>query len=120
VTLVTILLVDDNASVRALLRRILEMEGYQVLEAADGAEAIEISGRVAGGIDLLLTDVKMPGMDGIELVEKVTAQRPSLRALYVSGNGGLEEIRSQLEGREFVAKPFLPAEILRAVERALA
>jgi two-component system cell cycle sensor histidine kinase/response regulator CckA len=117
---VTILVVDDNASVRALVRRILEAEGHRVLEAASGAEALDIAERHGGGIDLLLTDVKMPGMGGVELVEKVVESRPSLRALYISGDRELEESQELRGGVEFVAKPFSPADLLRSVQRALA
>ena len=104
----TILLVEDESSLRHLARQSLENQGYTVLEAADGAAAIKISDAHPGPIHLLLTDVIMPGMNGRELARRVSAVRPETEVLYISGytenaiahNGMLEE------GIALLQKPF--------------
>jgi len=81
----TILLVEDENNLRRLARQYLETHGYRILEAADGAAALQIANGHKGAIDLLLTDVIMPGMNGRELADRITAQRPDIRLLYMSG-----------------------------------
>src|SRR5215510_12404108 len=81
----TILLVEDALRVRAVVREILEMNGYHVLEARHGAEAIEISERHRGPIHLMVTDVVMPQMSGRELAQRLLPVRPDMRVLYMSG-----------------------------------
>ena len=81
----TILLVEDESNLRRLARQYLETQGYQILEAEDGAAALQIAIGHLGPIDLLLTDVVMPGMNGRELAEQIAAQRPETRVLYMSG-----------------------------------
>ncbi len=108
----TILLVEDEENLRRLARQSLENQGYSVIDAPDGATAIQISQAHKGPIHLLLTDVIMPGMNGRELADKVAPTRPEMRVLYVSGytenhighNGTLDE------GITLLQKPFtLPA-----------
>ncbi len=108
----TILVVEDEVNLRRLARQYLEKQGYTVLEAADGSAAINISSSYPGPIHLLLTDVIMPGMNGKELAQRLTALRPETRVLYMSGytenvighNGTLDN------GVTLLAKPFtLPA-----------
>src|SRR6185437_9834430 len=81
----TILLVEDEAAVRTATRRILERAGYVVTEAADGRAAIRAAAEMRSGIDLLLTDVSMPGLSGPQVYRELEASRPGLRVLYVSG-----------------------------------
>src|SRR5207245_10515381 len=81
----TVLLVEDEASLRELVRECLEASGYTVLEASHGTAALERSERHPGRIDLLMTDVVMPGMSGRELAERLRASRPEIRILYMSG-----------------------------------
>jgi PAS domain S-box-containing protein len=81
----TILLVEDESNLRRLARQYLETQGYRILEAEDGAAALQIANGHQGTIDLLLTDVVMPGMNGRELANQISAQRPDVRVLYMSG-----------------------------------
>jgi PAS domain S-box-containing protein len=81
----TILLVEDESKLRRLTRQYLETQGYTVLEAADGAAAIEVSNARPGPIHLLLTDVIMPGMNGRELAYRISSLRPETKVLYMSG-----------------------------------
>ncbi len=108
----TILLVEDEGNLRRLARQYLETQGYKILEAEDGAAALQIVAGHRGKIDLLLTDVIMPGMNGRELAVHITAQHPDIRVLYMSGytenaighNGTLDA------GINLLQKPFsLPA-----------
>jgi PAS domain S-box-containing protein len=81
----TILVVDDEALIRNLVKDILRPLGYTMLEAESGAEAIQASDAFAGRIDILLTDVIMPGMNGRELAKAITARRPEIKTIYMSG-----------------------------------
>lgn len=81
----TILVVDDTPSLKSLVTAILQPLGYTMLEAGSGAEAIQVSDSFAGRIDILITDVIMPGMNGRELAEAITARRPEIRVIYMSG-----------------------------------
>ena len=81
----TILLVEDEANLRRLIHQYLENQGYRILDAEDGAAALQIAAGHPGVIDLLLTDVVMPGMNGRELAAQITSQRPDVRVLYISG-----------------------------------
>src|SRR5262249_30017311 len=82
----TLLLVEDEASVRAIAREMLVASGYTVLEAANGPEALALAERSTATIDLMIADVVMPGMSGGELTEKLRTTRPRLRVLYTSGH----------------------------------
>jgi DNA-binding NtrC family response regulator len=112
----TVLVVDDEALVRGLVRAALAADGYDVLEAAGPDEAQEIARAYPGRIDLVLTDVRMPGMGGNELVPLLTARRPGLRALYMSGyvDVPLSQVTPLIE------KPFALAELVSAVRDVLA
>src|ERR1700690_3353748 len=81
----TILLVEDETNLRHLAHQYLENQGYRILDAEDGAAALQIAAGHRGTIDLLLTDVVMPGMNGRELAAKITSQRPEIHVLYMSG-----------------------------------
>ena len=81
----TVLLVEDEKGVRELTREYLEASGYTVLEAEEGQTALELSSAHTGYIDLLLTDVVMPGMSGRELAERIVQMRPGIKTLYMSG-----------------------------------
>ncbi len=117
----TILLVEDDPAVRGLARRTLEEQGYTVLEAAGGAEALAIAASHVGPIALLVTDVVMPGLQGHQLAEQLTAARPDLRVLYVSGFTENSVIHHGVpeQGVAFLSKPFSADALGGAVRRVL-
>jgi CheY-like chemotaxis protein len=117
----TILLVEDEASLRGIAREVLEEHGYQVLEASAASEAIAISRGHAGPIHLLVTDVVMPGMNGRVLAESLAPQRPALAVLFMSGyTDDVIAQRGVLEpGFRLLEKPFSVAALLEGVRRAL-
>jgi PAS domain S-box-containing protein len=106
----TILLVEDAQRVRAVVREILEMNGYAVLEARHGAEALEISARHSGPIHLMVTDVVMPQMSGRELAQRLAPLRPDMKVLYMSGYTDDAIVRHGVlgAGMAFLSKPFTP------------
>ncbi len=115
----TLLLVDDDPLVRDLLTRILTREGYTVFEAEDGVHALSVAGSISGTIDLLITDVVMPRMDGVSLAVQLLADRSETKVLYISGFCDEETLkeRTQDESAEFLGKPFGIAELLSRVRR---
>ena len=116
----TLLLVEDEAAVRRLTRRVLEERGYRVLEAADGNEALTISRRHGGPIHLLLTDVVMPRMNGRELAAIFSAERPEARVLYMSGYPDDSVLQAGLGGQvPFLQKPFTPDGLAAKLRDAL-
>jgi two-component system cell cycle sensor histidine kinase/response regulator CckA len=117
----TVLLVEDETLVRQLTHEILRRNGYRVLEAADGVEALAVVRDHAGHIDLMLTDVVMPRMSGHELVELARPVRPDMRILYVSGYSE-EAIARQgqlTDGIELLAKPFTPGVLTAKIRELL-
>jgi len=117
----TVLLVEDESGVRQLSKRILDNAGYRVLEAANGDDAERMFAQHAGAIDLVITDVIMPGCGGPELLERLQRRQPDLRVLYMSGYS--EQSAAQKAGFDrglpFVQKPFTAAELVRQVRDAL-
>jgi CheY-like chemotaxis protein len=112
----TILLAEDEASVRMLACRTLEAHGYRVLSCADGAEAIRIAENHAGALDVLVSDVVMPGMSGPELARRLLRSRPGLRVLYMSGYTDDAVVReAAATGGGFLQKPFDPDTLERKV-----
>jgi signal transduction histidine kinase len=117
----TILLVEDESSVRATTDRILSRAGYHVLSAANAAEASALFDVHAQSIDLLLTDVIMPGMHGPELAARLAASRPDLPVVFVSGHSdSLPALQAVSSRAAFVPKPFTAAQLIQALERLLA
>ena len=117
----TVLLVEDEQLVRQLTREILRRNGYHVLEACDGVEAMATLREHPGTIHLLLTDVVMPRMSGHELVELARPLRPDMRILYVSGYSE-EAIARQgqlTEGIELLPKPFTPGVLTGKIRQLL-
>ncbi len=117
----TVLVVDDEPVVRRLAYRILNAAGYRVLEASDGAEALEVLQVAPGRVDLVVVDAVMPNMDGAALSSTIFDTWPAQRVLLMSAHG--EEVFSRLGLRRmrapFVAKPFTTDELLSKAERAL-
>jgi len=110
----TILLVEDREALRTLLFRVLQANGYNVLEALGGKEALEIANRYYGHIDLLITDIVMPGMRGWKLARLLTAQRPEMKVLYISGytDADLLNDGTLIAGASLLEKPFSPDVLL--------
>jgi CheY-like chemotaxis protein len=103
-----VLVAEDEVLVRNIVCLLLQYEGYQVLSAADGKEALELARKYQGTIDLLLTDVKMPHMDGVLLAEHIINERPGIRVLLMSGKVS-SEIREKNIRLPFLRKPFVPS-----------
>jgi PAS domain S-box-containing protein len=118
----TILLVEDEEDVRAVLHNSLIRDGHIVLQASSGAMALELSSAHGGKIDLLLTDVVMPGMSGRDLADQLLQLRPGIKVLYVSGyNEDTVLQKGVIEGKmEFLQKPFSPSDLSRKVREILA
>ncbi|HEU4564878.1 MAG TPA: PAS domain S-box protein [Gemmatimonadaceae bacterium] len=114
----TVLLVEDEPSVRVAARRILEMHGYRVVEAEHGLDALRRREELGGGVDLLLTDVVMPEMGGFELASRLRARQPGLPVLLMSGypDGAGSAAPS---GAGFIAKPFAAEALVRQVRELL-
>jgi PAS domain S-box-containing protein len=117
-----VLVVEDEDILRAVMRRSLEDAGYRVLEAGSAAEALKLVRENNRSIDLLLTDVIMPGKSGRELAEEVALLRPRLPMLYTSGytDGDIERRGLLPPGSAFLQKPVTPEALVRAVQRELA
>jgi two-component system cell cycle sensor histidine kinase/response regulator CckA len=117
----TVLLVEDEDAVRRLASRVLTRSGYHVLTAASGEAAIEVAATYEGAIDLLMTDVVMPGMSGRELAEFLMPRHPGMRLLYASGYTEDAIIRHGVSSQEtaFLEKPFTPSALLRKVREVL-
>ena len=117
----TILIVDDEESVRALSRSILERHGYRVLEAGNGREGLDVAARHAQPIHLLLTDVVMPEMGGSDLASRLEVLRPGMHVLYMSGYTDDAVVRHGLveTGRLFLQKPFNATTLALKVREAL-
>jgi len=116
----TVLLVEDEDSLRTLARSVLEKLGYTVIEATNGTDACSKSEQRQGTIHLLLTDVVMPGMNGRALAEKLAGQRPQLRVLYMSGYTGQAVGHGVLApGSHFLPKPFTRESLGRKVREVL-
>ncbi|PYP42960.1 MAG: hybrid sensor histidine kinase/response regulator [Gemmatimonadetes bacterium] len=117
----TVLVVEDEASVRMVARQVLERYGYAVLEAPNGETALRLAAKHHGPIHLLLTDVVMPGLSGRQLAEQLVQLRPDMKVLYASGyavhaivqHGVLES------GIAYLQKPFTPETLGRSVRQVL-
>ncbi len=117
----TVLLVEDEPIVRSLTARILLENGYRVLEAARGDEALAIAADSANQIDLVVSDIVMPGMNGLELGERLRRAYPHLRFVFVSGyaDSAFGGVSSLPPDAAFVEKPFTPPVLLKRVREAL-
>ena len=117
----TILLVEDAQRVRAVVREILEMQGYEVIEARHGAEALALEAGHEGPIHLLITDVVMPEMSGRELAQRLVPLRPEMNVLYISGYTDDAIVRHGVleAGMALLPKPFTPDALAAKVREIL-
>lgn len=117
----TVLLVEDNLDVRNMTRTSLEHYGYQVIEAANGLEAIQVFEAHEGRIDLLFTDVVMPGMGGQTLAERLREFSPRLPVLFMSGHpfDVNTKVLAEIKGNDFIQKPFKPLEMAQKIRQML-
>jgi len=117
----TILVVEDETTLRRLLCLSLEKRGYNVYAARDGAEAMEIFRQQPGAIHLVVSDIMMPHIDGIELKRKVAALRPDVKFLFMSGYSEevIEQLQTVAQGCAFLEKPFLPKDLVTKVQGLL-
>ena len=111
----TILLVEDEMSVRRLAAQVLRRQGYRLLEASDGVEALALAHAHEGPIELLVSDVVMPRLGGFELAEQLAASRPETKVLFISGYAE----RDPQDDIELLAKPFKPDDLTRRVRELL-
>jgi len=116
----TLLLAEDQAPLRDMIREALQLLGYRVLVAPHGEAAMGAARRHRGRIDLLLTDVVMPRLDGCKLARQLSAERPGLRVLYMSGHGiDTATRRGMVEGSTLLEKPFTTETLSLRVREAL-
>ena len=117
----TVLLVEDEPSVRDLAHRLLSQQGYKVLEAANGKEALRVAQECFGEINLLLTDVVMPRMGGKEVADRLKTLRPSVKVLFISGfpDEAIAHHGVLTPGIAFLQKPFSPAALAQKVREVL-
>lgn len=117
-----VLLADDDPVVRQVVRLLIELQGDTVIEAEDGAQAVSRAAAHDGPIDLLLTDVMMPGLTGPQVCDTIRQQRPDLPTLFISGYFPEAVFPDQRlpPNAAFLSKPFLPDELAESVDRLLA
>lgn len=117
----TVLVADDEPSVLDFIKTVLGRNGFAVMIASSGQEALEAFASVSGQVDVLVSDVVMPVMDGPTLAAEITRQKPELPVLFVSGYVGTPEFRKALGSLRpsVLPKPFSPDVLLRSVKRLL-
>jgi len=117
----TVLVIEDDADVRSVIRRSLEDEGYVVLEAADGESGLDLIGAYAGPLDVVLTDLEMPRINGMAVAEVLGVFRPLLAVVCMSGGLSPIDLAERLSSTSvaFLAKPFSPEDLTRVVADAL-
>jgi len=114
----TVLVVDDEPPLRTLMRLVLEEEGFHVLTAENGRDALRVSGSHPGEIDLLVSDVMMPGMDGPTLAEELLQEDPNLPVLFVTGSSDRLMMHNN-ERFPYIEKPFNSGNLVLTVRKML-
>jgi DNA-binding response OmpR family regulator len=116
-----ILIAEDEEAIRSLIARALRQDGHQVMTADDGAQALDVLGRERGAFELLLTDIRMPVMDGIALVHAAAREHPAVTILLMTGYADQRERAHGLDAliHDVIAKPFSLGTMRRAVSNAL-
>jgi CheY-like chemotaxis protein len=117
-----ILIADDEEAIRSLIARALRQDGHEVMTATDGAHALDVLGREGGAFELLLSDIRMPVMDGIALAHAAARAHPGVTILLMTGYADQRERASGLDAliHDVVTKPFSLVQIRQAVNDALA
>ena len=115
-----VLLVDDEWPMRVFVARILQREGFEVMEASDGLDAFGLLQQMSGAVDVLVTDVRMPRMTGIELVQKIKAELPGMPVVYISGDTLEDRLHDPSSRVVFLQKPFRPQAMLDAIRAVTA
>jgi DNA-binding NtrC family response regulator len=117
----TILVVDDEPQVRHLVKSVFSHHSHRVLEASDGVAAVGVFERAGPEVDLLLTDIVMPRMSGVELASRLSSRCPDLRVIYMSGRWQADDVRREVEskGFGFLGKPFHIGELRMKVSELL-
>ena len=110
-----VLLVDDDQSVLELVAHTLQARGYRVIEAGDAEEALQAAAQYKGPIPLLLTDIAMPNVNGLELARRIRLDRPETRIVYITAYADVFDVRGYL----VIPKPFTPDQLLTTVKQAL-
>ena len=113
------LVVDDEPSVRNFIIAVLQDDGFWTLEAENGVHALELIRKLGAAVDLLVSDIRMPRMDGITLACSVRAEFPAIPLILVSGYAEIEEAKLPNSGFEFVQLPFHPVTLLSAVKKVM-
>jgi two-component system cell cycle sensor histidine kinase/response regulator CckA len=114
-----VLVADDEPAVRWLMRSVLQLNGYPVLEAAGAEEALAHAEQHRGEIGLLISDVVMPEMSGSQLAQRLRSENPKLKVILTSGYGDSSIVRETIAGADFLQKPFSPERLVAAVQSAL-
>jgi len=112
------LVVDDDRSVRVYVKAVLKSEGFRTLEAEDGELGLKLVRKIGSDIDLVISDIKMPKLDGIQLANSVRAEFPKIPIILISGY--VDVTLENQPGVEFIAKPFLPSTLLNIVSKMVA
>jgi two-component system cell cycle response regulator CpdR len=112
--MLTILFVEDDSAVRDVVMQVLHQRGFAVLTAADAYEAIRVLSR--GQVDVLFTDIIMPGMDGVELAKQARSIRPGIKVLFETGYAQLATTRQAISHGPVLYKPLREAEIVAAIQ----
>jgi two-component system cell cycle response regulator CpdR len=115
-----ILLADDDDGLRSFLARALEKEGYIVHQANDGDTALAVIESEKHNIDLLLTDIVMPALDGVELARKCLIINPNIKVIYITGFSAMTQVNTSHETMKVISKPFHLNDIVKEVNKAFA
>lgn len=111
------LVVDDEPAVRRLVTTVLDRAGFKTIEAENGTRALELIRNLGGAVDLLVSDIQMPNMDGITLARSIRAEFPAIRLILISGTFEPKDLRDT--SFDFVPKPFRPATLLKAIQKTM-
>jgi len=115
----TILVVDDEEAIRKMMAKMLGNSGYTVLNASSAVEALSVCEEKSTTLQLVLTDVAMPGMNGFDLAEQIAERWPTIRVMFMSGCANDLSIRRQLYERPLLAKPFTRDELANKIRELL-